>query len=385
MVHARTLFGDPGPRGARRHRRLAAEGAMRLSRSDGRLRLPRRADRLAPRRQFRDDRPCRHGRRPCRQAGRDHQPTLHPRHAPRPLRQRRLEQFAAAGRPGQARLADQQLDSRAALPAASPLRRDPAPRRPLRGGQEARRAGLGDEERFRALLRPRRRGRRLRHVQSDGRAARTASPPQRPDHRRLFLPDFLDPGHSRRPADAGPGAARGKPDDETSAAARRRSFDGQAARLSRRAGDDLPPRRIGRVFRPRNRADVRACAPALRRSDGAVGDSEALWDALVVANPIAVTETLAHAAFRQRNAYFSSSDAAFRDRYEASANWELAKSGEIAVEGGWRIFSSGPGLYVSLVVRHALGAKRRFGKRVVRRSLPASQKRLRLAGVPPAR
>ncbi len=118
---------------------------------------------------------------------------------------------------------------------------------------------------------------------------------------------------------------------------------------------------------------------------GAVGDKEALWDALVVANPIAVTETIAHAALRQRNAYFSSSDAAFRDRYEASANWELAKTGEIAVEGGWRIFSSGPGVYVSLVVQHALGARRRFGKRISKRLLPAAQRSLRLAGVPPSR
>jgi cellobiose phosphorylase len=117
----------------------------------------------------------------------------------------------------------------------------------------------------------------------------------------------------------------------------------------------------------------------------AIGDSEALWEALVVANPIAVTETLANASLRQRNAYFSSSDAAFRDRYEASANWQLAKAGEIAVEGGWRIFSSGPGVYVSLIVQHALGVRRRFGKRLSKRSLPSAQRRLRLAGVPPAR
>jgi cellobiose phosphorylase len=114
-------------------------------------------------------------------------------------------------------------------------------------------------------------------------------------------------------------------------------------------------------------------------------DRRALWDALLVANPIAVTEKLAHASLRQRNAYFSSSDAAFRDRYEASAKWELAQAGEIAVEGGWRIFSSGPGVYVSLVVQHALGVRRRFGKRIVKRRLPGSQKRLRLAGLPPTR
>jgi cellobiose phosphorylase len=103
-----------------------------------------------------------------------------------------------------------------------------------------------------------------------------------------------------------------------------------------------------------------------------LGDGQALWDALVVANPIAVTERLGHASPRQRNAYFTSSDAAFRDRYEACAKWELAKSGEVAVD-------------VALVVQHALGLKRRFGKRLTKRSLPASQKRLRLVGVPSTR
>jgi cellobiose phosphorylase len=111
-----------------------------------------------------------------------------------------------------------------------------------------------------------------------------------------------------------------------------------------------------------------------------------LWDALVVANPIAVGERLGQATLRQRNAYFSSSDAAFRDRYEASAKWELVKKGEVTVDGGWRIYSSGPGIYVALVVQHALGVKRRFGKRRrAKRALPASQRRLQLAGIPPRR
>ena len=54
-----------------------------------------------------------------------------------------------------------------------------------------------------------------------------------------------------------------------------------------------------------------------------LGDADALWEALYVANPINVTEQVANAAPRQRNAYFSSSDAAFLDRYEASATWFL--------------------------------------------------------------
>jgi cellobiose phosphorylase len=116
-----------------------------------------------------------------------------------------------------------------------------------------------------------------------------------------------------------------------------------------------------------------------------LGDRQGLWDALVVANPIAVGERLGQATLRQRNAYFSSSDAAFRDRYEAYAEWERVKAGEVAVEGGWRIYSSGPGIYVALVIQRAFGVRRRFGKRLGKRILPAKQKRLRLAGVPPAR
>ena len=61
-----------------------------------------------------------------------------------------------------------------------------------------------------------------------------------------------------------------------------------------------------------------------------LGDADALWDALIKVNPIAVTEHLGHATLRQRNAYFSSSDAAFPDRYKASEEWERIRSGEVA-------------------------------------------------------
>jgi 1,2-beta-oligoglucan phosphorylase len=95
-----------------------------------------------------------------------------------------------------------------------------------------------------------------------------------------------------------------------------------------------------------------------------LGEAEALWDALIKVNPIAVTEHLAGATLRQRNAYFSSSDAAFSDRYQASAEWERVRRGDIAVDGGWRIYSSGPGLYVNVLIRLALGRRRHFGERM---------------------
>jgi 1,2-beta-oligoglucan phosphorylase len=107
-------------------------------------------------------------------------------------------------------------------------------------------------------------------------------------------------------------------------------------------------------------------------------ESEALWNALMVANPIAVTDRLTHASLRQRNAYFSSSDAAFEDRYQASAEWARVKADRIAVDGGWRIYSSGPGLTANVLIRHVFGVRRWFGERIVKPCLPASQRGLRL-------
>lgn len=103
-----------------------------------------------------------------------------------------------------------------------------------------------------------------------------------------------------------------------------------------------------------------------------LGEADGLWQALRVANPVAVAETVANASPRQRNAYFSSSDAAFPDRYRASAEWDRTRDGTVAADGGWRIYSSGPGLYVNLLLSHALGLRRRFGQRIVDPVLPPS-------------
>jgi cellobiose phosphorylase len=100
------------------------------------------------------------------------------------------------------------------------------------------------------------------------------------------------------------------------------------------------------------------------------GEAQEMWDALLVVSPLAVTERVAHATLRQRNAYFSSSDAAFADRYQASAEWARVGDGAIAVDGGWRIYSSGPGAYVNVLIRHAFGVRRKFGARLLTPDLP---------------
>jgi cellobiose phosphorylase len=108
------------------------------------------------------------------------------------------------------------------------------------------------------------------------------------------------------------------------------------------------------------------------------GDGAGLWEALALVNPISVTERVANASLRQRNAYFSSSDAAFADRYQASAEWARVRNGTIPVDAGWRIYSSGPGLYINMLIRHALGVRRSFGKPVTAPCLPPALSGLRL-------
>ncbi len=101
-----------------------------------------------------------------------------------------------------------------------------------------------------------------------------------------------------------------------------------------------------------------------------LGEADALWEALRAVNPVEVAAHVANASPRQRNAYFSSSDSAFPDRASASADWQRARDGTVAADGGWRIYSSGPGLYTGLLLCHALGLRRRFGARVVAPVLP---------------
>jgi cellobiose phosphorylase len=101
-----------------------------------------------------------------------------------------------------------------------------------------------------------------------------------------------------------------------------------------------------------------------------MGRADELWRALLVASPIAVTDVVTNARTRQRNCYFSSSDAAFLDRYEASRDYEKLRRGEVPVDGGWRIYSSGPGIYTSLVLRQLFGLRRRFEQVVFDPILP---------------
>lgn len=87
------------------------------------------------------------------------------------------------------------------------------------------------------------------------------------------------------------------------------------------------------------------------------GDAEEFFDALCRVNPIGLHDLTPSAALRQSNCYYSSSDAAFSDRYEASARYEAVLRGEESLEGGWRVYSSGAGIAVRLVIQCFLGLR----------------------------
>ncbi len=103
-----------------------------------------------------------------------------------------------------------------------------------------------------------------------------------------------------------------------------------------------------------------------------LGDADRLWSALQVINPVALAEVVPNAVMRQSNVYFSSSDADFADRVEAAARWPELRAGRVPVRGGWRLYSSGPGLYLHKVRSCLLGLRESFDDVVFDPVLPPS-------------
>lgn len=89
----------------------------------------------------------------------------------------------------------------------------------------------------------------------------------------------------------------------------------------------------------------------------AYGDGERVFDSLMKIVPINIKDAVGHGALRQSNAYFSSSEGDFKDRYEYADKFDLLKTGEIPVKGGWRIYSSGPGIFLGRLIGNMLGIR----------------------------
>jgi cellobiose phosphorylase len=100
------------------------------------------------------------------------------------------------------------------------------------------------------------------------------------------------------------------------------------------------------------------------------GDAERFFRALCQMNPIGIRDRVPAATPRQANCYYSSSDAAFADRYEAYADYDRALRGEIPLDGGWRVYSSGAGIGTGLILRCLLGLRLERGRLVIDPVMP---------------
>ncbi|WP_024285189.1 hypothetical protein [Cellulomonas sp. KRMCY2] len=89
------------------------------------------------------------------------------------------------------------------------------------------------------------------------------------------------------------------------------------------------------------------------------GDAEALWLGLQQALAPAAAQVVPGARRRQANAYPSSSDAAVLDREDFALRYDEVLTGATGLEGGWRIYSSGPGVLLRIITQSLLGVRRR--------------------------
>ena len=115
-----------------------------------------------------------------------------------------------------------------------------------------------------------------------------------------------------------------------------------------------------------------------------VGDAEGFFRALCQLNPIALREIVPSAALRQSNCYYSSSDPSFADRYEAFEHYDRVQRGEVALEGGWRVYSSGAGIGVRLIMQGFLGLRQETATLIIDPVIPPAldglKANLRLCG-----
>jgi cellobiose phosphorylase len=128
-------------------------------------------------------------------------------------------------------------------------------------------------------------------------------------------------------------------------------------------------REIGIMY---THAHLRYCEALAR-----FGDADGFFHALCQINPIAIREIVSTAGLRQANCYYSSSDAAFADRYEAFVDYAKVNRREVMLEGGWRVYSSGAGIATRLILQCFLGLVVERNALVIDPMIPAALDGLR--------
>jgi len=94
--------------------------------------------------------------------------------------------------------------------------------------------------------------------------------------------------------------------------------------------------------------------------------------ALRQAVPVGYRDVVPCGDIRQANCYYSSSDVHFKSRYEADERYDEVIKGNYTLRGGWRVYSSGPGIYIGLVISKLLGIRIESGYVILDPVMPFS-------------
>ncbi|GHU01442.1 hypothetical protein FACS1894147_01290 [Spirochaetia bacterium] len=100
------------------------------------------------------------------------------------------------------------------------------------------------------------------------------------------------------------------------------------------------------------------------------GNAGEAWLGLLRAAPLLRRTMVKQAEPCQANCYFSSSDACFDNRYDAMRDFDKLRTGEILVKTGWRIYSSGPGIYLNQLISNVLGLRVKKNRVIIDPVLP---------------
>jgi cellobiose phosphorylase len=107
-----------------------------------------------------------------------------------------------------------------------------------------------------------------------------------------------------------------------------------------------------------------------------LGFAEEAWRGLSVVNPVLLARIVKNAEPRQSNMYFSSTDADFPTRPEANRDFARIRAEAVGLKGGWRLYSSGPGLFVKQLFHECIGIRDYFEHIVFDPVLPINLGRL---------
>lgn len=103
-----------------------------------------------------------------------------------------------------------------------------------------------------------------------------------------------------------------------------------------------------------------------------MGKAEAFIKALRQTIPIGYQDIVRSGDIRQSNCYYSSSDVIFKSRYDADQRYNGVKKEKLIVRGGWRVYSSGPGIYIGIVISRLLGLRINYGDIIIDPVMPRS-------------